>query len=90
VGRFSAGNDETYAGTDQGTLSCLYSGTLVISSGDLNIFQLAHDVEELHSCQYISTNHTGFASVVSLNGVDTLVYAFANGTYGFFAIMEKI
>ena len=90
VGRFVPANDASYIATDQGSPSCQYSGTLVIPSGELNIFQLAHDVEELHSCQYISASHTGFASVISLNGVDTLVYAFANGSYSFFAIMEKI
>jgi hypothetical protein len=90
VGRFIPAMDETYFAADQGAPSCQYGGTFILPSDELNIYQLTHDVSSITDCQFVSANHTGFASVLNINGVDTLVYAFANGTYGFFAIMEKI
>ena len=96
VGRFFANSDETYSAVDQGSPWCQYSGNLVIPESSLNIYQLAHDVVEGNNCEYISENHTGFASIISINGVETLVYAFAGGEdaggtrYSLFFIGEVI
>ncbi len=90
VGRFNpSSNMNAYTGTDQGSPGCGYAGNLVIPDADVNIYQLAHDVVTIGGCLWESAGHTGFASVVVINNIDILVYAFANDDFGFFAIMEK-
>jgi len=57
---------------------------LVIFDPQANIYEMSHDVLDsgLGACQYISTGHTGFVSVLSINSVDTLVFAYSNGANG--------
>jgi len=66
-----------------------------IPDAQLNIYELSHDVLDsgVAACQYISTGHTGFVSVISINSVDTLVFAYSNGanagTVSLFGVLTK-
>ena len=90
---FAVDNTGAYTGVDftEITNSCAYLGSLTIPSSEVNIYGLSHDVVAPGAsitCNYESTLHTGFASVINGTGVDNkLVYGFANGAVSVFAIM---
>jgi len=86
---FSVDSSGVYFGVDFTTPNaCSYTGTLDIPSAEANIYKLAHNVDDAISCLYISTGHTGFASVINGTSIDNkLVYAFANGSISVFAVM---
>jgi len=71
--------------------NCDTTKTAVLSIPDeqVNIYGLAHNVIQNDACQYISLNHTGFTSVLSINSVDTIVFAYANGDFSLFGVMTK-
>ena len=85
-----------YTGTDDTTERCVFSVTasnFVIPDVNLNIYQMAHPIENqgIGSCSttYESTGHTGFASVIdTVVTDDEVVFAFANGTFAMFGIMN--
>ena len=90
-GRFISDSIGNYSISDSNTPACAISfdASLNIPDSQFNIFELNHDVLENSSCEYISTGHTGFASVLSLNTVDTIVFAYANGAISLFGVMTK-
>jgi hypothetical protein len=86
---FSVDGSGVYYGVDFTTPNaCHYTGILGLPPVDANIYFLEHDVDDTLSCLYISTAHTGFASVINGTSIDNkLVYAFANGSISVFAVM---
>lgn len=90
-GRFSSDALGDYSISDSDGSSCGISpgAVLVIPDNLLNIYLLDHDVVDRISCEYISLGHTGFASVVSVNSVNTVVFAYANGSVSLFGVMTK-
>ena len=88
--RFSSDSVGDYVAVDFTTPSCVSSSSiLVIPDNQANIYALAHNVIENTSCGYLSTGHTGFASVLSVSSVNTLVFAYANGAISVFGVMTK-
>lgn len=64
--------------------------SLVIPDANINIYQLAHNVISVSagtcSAPYLSTGHTGFASVIAKSiDKDTFVFAYVNGTVALFS-----
>ena len=95
TGRFSSDVSGQYSSVDDTVERCVASGTLVIPNSNLNIYQLSHDVNSqvgVGTCgatEYESAGHTGFASVIDdITTDDGLVYAFTNGTFALFAVMN--
>ena len=90
TGKISSSNIGHYIGQDENTPVCLHTGDFAIPDSNLNIYIMAHDVEEGITCAFVTTGYTGFASVIDDIGTDDkLIYAFANGTLSLFAIMKK-
>ncbi len=83
-----------YLGADSVSFACAYPVTLTATFSlpvpDLNIYTMAHDVEDNGStCPYASSGHTGFASVINNGGTDNeVVFAFSNGAIALFGIMN--
>lgn len=90
-GQFISDAIGDYSISDNNSPSCAISfdASLNIPSNIINIFELNHDVLDNDSCQYISSGHTGFASVLSLNAVDTIVFSYDNGAISVFGVMTK-
>ena len=79
-----------YLIADDSSTRCGVVDTLTIPSDQINIFQLAHDVDDIASCTYIDTGFIGFASVIDNIGTDDqLIFAYANSTFAVFGIMTK-
>ncbi|HED35178.1 MAG TPA: hypothetical protein ENJ08_13360 [Gammaproteobacteria bacterium] len=82
-GGFSSDSVGKYSVFDN---DCTNSFNVLLSIPDtqINIYEMAHDVLDSGgaTCQYLSTGHTGFVSVLSINSVDTLVFAYSNGANG--------
>ena len=67
---------------------CRFIGSLVLTGS--NIYYLGHDITSQSGCDSISTNHAGFASVISdATEDDTMIYAFSNGTISQFAVLAR-
>ena len=82
-----------YTMFDYDSPSCTtYEEVMTIPDEQINIYQLSHNVSNRDlgdnvRCLYISTGHTGFTSVLSIDSVNTLVFAYANGAISLFGIM---
>ena len=68
---------------------CQFRGPLVLTTFS-NIYLLEHEITSASGCDSISTDHTGFASVISDAAEDdTMIYAFSNGTISQFAVLAR-
>ena len=63
------------------------SELMAIPDNQVNIYTLSHRVQQNIDCQYLGVDYTGLTSVLSINAVNTLVFAYANGTYSLFGVM---
>jgi len=80
-------NDD-YSLFDYNAPSCRTENeVMAIPDNQVNIYSLSHDVIQRENCGYISAGHTGLTSVLSINAVNTLVFAYANGAYSLFGVM---
>jgi len=77
-----------YGVFDYDSPSCDSSNeVMTIPNDQVNIYELSHNITQNDACQYISNGHTGLTSVLSINSVNTLVFAYANDTYSLFGVM---
>lgn len=93
-GGFQTFSAAEYQGIDNTDDACIYNSVLVMPESELNIFLLNHDIKQHvvdgYSCKYLSTDHTGFAAVITTDSIDdTLVYGFSNKTIALFAVMTR-
>ena len=97
TGKLNVNSVGRYIGNDNFDNFCAFPNTTPatfdIPNPNANIFQMAHPIENQGSgtcaATYESTGHTGFSAVVDDTGTDDrLVFAFANGTFALFGIMN--